>query len=153
MDDIDRAIINNLQGGLPICERPYQEAAQRIGLTEDALLARLAQLLKRGDLTRIGPLFQIEKMGGAFTLAALHADEFDFERVANCVNALPEVAHNYAREHDLNMWFVLAAETPGQIDQLIAKIESETGCAVFNFPKLREYFVELKLQAWRTQTR
>ena len=147
MDDIDRAIINNLQGGLVVCERPYREAAQRMGLDEDALLARLARLLKSGDLTRIGPLFQIEKMGGAFTLAALHAPEDDFERVARSVNTLPEVAHNYAREHDLNMWFVLATETPGQIDQLIEKIEFETGCAVFNFPKLREYFVELKLQA------
>ena len=147
MDDIDRAIINNLQGGLPICERPYREAAQRIGLNEDELLARLARLLKSGDLTRIGPLFQIEKMGGAFTLAALHAPEDDFERIARSVNALPEVAHNYAREHDLNMWFVLATETPAQIDQLIAKIEGETGCVVFNFPKLREYFIELKLQA------
>ena len=116
-------------------------------------MARLARLLKSGDLTRIGPLFQIEKMGGAFTLAALHAPEDDFERIARSVNALPEVAHNYAREHDLNMWFVLATETPRQIDRLIAKIEFETGCAVFNFPKLREYFVELKLQAWRTQTR
>ena len=147
MDDIDRALINNLQGGLPICERPYREAAQRIGLDENALLARLARMLKSGDLTRIGPLFQIEKMGGAFTLAALHADESDFERVALCVNALPEVAHNYAREHDLNMWFVLATEIPGQIDKLIEKIEGATGCEVFNFPKLREYFVELKLQA------
>lgn len=147
MDDIDRAIINNLQGGLPICERPYREVAQRMGLNEAELLARLAQLLESGDLTRIGPLFQIEKMGGAFTLAALHAPEDDFERVAHSVNALPEVAHNYAREHDLNMWFVLATETPGQIDKLIEKIEGETGCEVFNFPKLREYFVELKLQA------
>ena len=147
MDDIDRAIINDLQGGLPICERPYREVAQRMGLNEAELLARLAQLLESGDLTRIGPLFQIEKMGGAFTLAALHAPEDDFERVAHSVNALPEVAHNYAREHDLNMWFVLATETPGQIDKLIEKIEGETGCEVFNFPKLREYFVELKLQA------
>ena len=147
MDEIDRAIINNLQGGLPVCERPYREAAQRIGLDEDELLGRLARLLESGVLTRIGPLFQIEKMGGAFTLAALHAPEDDFERIARSVNALPEVAHNYAREHDLNMWFVLATETPEQIDQLIEKIEFYTGCAVFNFPKLREYFVELKLQA------
>lgn len=146
MDDIDRAIINNLQGGLPVCERPYREAALRIGLDEDALLTRLSQLLQSGVLTRVGPLFQIEKMGGAFTLAALHAPVDDFERVAQSVNALPEVAHNYARDHDLNMWFVLATETPEQIGQVIAKIATETGCEVFNFPKSREYFVELKLQ-------
>ncbi len=146
MDEIDRAIINGLQGGLALCERPYLEAAQRLGLSEDELLRRLAGLLADGVLTRIGPLFQIERMGGAFTLAALHADPDDYERVAERVNALPQVAHNYAREHELNMWFVLATETPQQIDHVLQQIGRETGCEVFNFPKSREYFVELKLQ-------
>lgn len=147
MDQIDRDIINGLHGGLAIGERPYLEAAQRLGLDEDELLARLARLLKDGVLTRVGPLYQIERMGGAFTLAALHASAEDFEQVARRVNALPQVAHNYARDHDLNMWFVIATETPGEIDEVIKTIERETGCSVFNFPKSREYFVELKLKA------
>ncbi|MGE5652264.1 Lrp/AsnC family transcriptional regulator [Noviherbaspirillum sp. UKPF54] len=146
MDAIDRAIINSLQGDLPVCERPYLEAAQRIGIGEDELLARLSSLLERKVLTRIGPLYQIERMGGAFTLAALSAPADTYEQVAEKVNALPEVAHNYAREHALNMWFVVATETPEQIEQVIARIERETGCEVFNFPKSREYFVELKLK-------
>jgi hypothetical protein len=86
-------------------------------------------------------------MGGAFTLAALHAPVDKYEQVAQCVNALPQVAHNYARDHELNMWFVIATETPGEIDTVITQIERETGCSVFNFPKSREYFVELKLKA------
>lgn len=146
MDGIDRAIINTLQGGLPVCERPWLEAARRLGIGEEELLARLSGLLEKKVLTRVGPLFQIERMGGAFTLAALSAPEEEYERIAAQVNALPEVAHNYARDHALNMWFVLATETPEQIDRVIERIERETGCAVFNFPKSREYFVELKLQ-------
>ncbi len=146
MDEIDCAIVNQLQGGLTLCERPYEEAARRLGLNEDELLRRLAGLLADGVLTRIGPLFQIERMGGAFTLAALHAAPDQYERVAEVVNSLPQVAHNYAREHELNMWFVLATETPQQIDQVLAQIARESGCEVFNFPKSREYFVELKLQ-------
>lgn len=147
MDQIDRDLINGLHGGLAICERPYLDAAQRLGLSEDELLARLTRLLADGVLTRVGPLYQIERMGGAFTLAALHAPAEQFEQVAQCVNALPQVAHNYARDHELNMWFVIATETPGEIDTVIAQIERETGCSVFNFPKSREYFVELKLKA------
>lgn len=147
MDQIDRDIINGLQEGLAVCERPYLDAAQRLGLEEDDLMARLARLLAQGVLTRVGPLYQIERMGGAFTLAALHASIEDYEQVAQRVNALPQVAHNYAREHELNMWFVIATETPGEIEEVIARIERETGCAVFNFPKSREYFVELKLKA------
>ena len=147
MDDLDRAIINHLQGGLQICERPYQLAANELGTSEDELITRLASLLERGILTRIGPLFQIEKAGGAFTLAALQAPREHYDAIAAKVNALPEVAHNYEREHALNMWFVVATETPEQIFDVIKTIEKDTGCAVFNFPKSKEYFVELKLRA------
>lgn len=147
MDPIDRAIINNLQEGLAVCERPYLEAAQRLGLDEDELIARLSRMLAEGVLTRIGPLYQIERMGGAFTLAALHVPPEDYERVAQQVNSFAQVAHNYAREHALNMWFVIATETPAEIASVIGAIERQTGCSVFNFPKSREYFVELKLKA------
>lgn len=147
MDPTDRAIINNLQGGLPICDRPYLEAATRLGISEDELLERLRRLLDGGTLTRIGPMFQIERIGGAFTLAALHAPADDFERINALVNAHPEIAHNYERSHTLNMWFVIATETPERVGQVIAEIEAETGCQVFNFPKSREYFVEMKLTA------
>ena len=147
MDDTDRKIINGLHGGLAICERPYLEAAQRLGLDEADLIARLARLLQEGVLTRIGPLYQIERMGGAFTLAALHAPADRFEQVAQWVNALPQIAHNYERDHHLNMWFVIATEAPDEMACVIAQIESATGCTVFNFPKSREYFVELKLLA------
>lgn len=147
MDQIDRDIINGLHGGLAVCERPYLEAAQRLGLAEDELIARLSRMLAEGTLTRVGPLYQIERMGGAFTLAALHAPLEEYEQVAQRVNALPQVAHNYARDHDLNMWFVIATETPDEIERVIDRIEQETGCSVFNFPKSREYFVELKLTA------
>ncbi len=147
MDQIDRDIINGLHGGLAVCERPYLEAAQRLGLEEEALIARLVRMLEQGVLTRVGPLYQIERMGGAFTLAALHAPLEEYESVAQRVNALPQVAHNYARDHELNMWFVIATETPDEIDEVIGRIERETGCSVFNFPKSREYFVELKLTA------
>ena len=147
MDELDRAIINHLQGGLQICERPYLLAADELGIDEDELITRLASLLERGILTRIGPLFQIEKAGGAFTLAALHAPAAHYDAIAAKVNALPEVAHNYEREHELNMWFVVATETPEQIGEVIKTIQRDTGCTVFNFPKIKEYFVELKLRA------
>jgi siroheme decarboxylase len=147
MDELDRLIINELQGDLPVCGRPYLAAATLLGIGEDELIARLASLLERRILTRVGPLFQIERMGGAFTLAALHAPPERYDAVADILGAMPQVAHNYAREHHLNMWFVLATEKPEEIQVVIDRIARETDCEVFNFPKSREYFVEMKLQA------
>lgn len=147
LDQVDRRLIATLQGGFPICEAPYAEAAAGLGISEDELLARLRRLLDAKVLTRFGPMYQIERLGGAFVLAALAAPEERYGEVAAAVNALPEVAHNYRREHALNMWFVLATETPAGIPAAIEKIEAATGLAVHAFPKEREYFVEMKLEA------
>ncbi len=147
VDNIDRAIINALQGGFPLCDEPYRAAAETIGINEAELIARLQRMLDDKVLTRFGPMFQIERMGGAFVLAALAAPEPDFERVTEIVNAFSEVAHNYRREHALNMWFVLATETPEGIDAALRRIEAATGLTVYAFPKEQEYFVEMKLAA------
>lgn len=147
MDSLDRAIVNSLQGGFPICERPYAEAAEQLGTTEDELLRRIDALLARGVLTRFGPMYHAERLGGALTLAAMQVPAADFARVAALVNAHPEVAHNYAREHDFNMWFVLATETPEKIPAVIAAIERETGYRVYNMPKLEEFYVGIRFEA------
>jgi DNA-binding Lrp family transcriptional regulator len=147
LDTIDTTLINALQGGFPLCDEPYAAVGAALGLSGDEVVARLQVLLDRKVLTRFGPMYQIEKIGGAFVLAALKVPEADYDTVAVAVNALPEVAHNYRREHVLNMWFVLATETPAGIDTAIEKIEAATGLTVFAFPKEREYFVEMKLHA------
>ena len=146
-DETDRRIVNALQGGFPLVDEPYREVAAGLGLSEADLLARLEHMLAARVLTRFGPMFQVERMGGAFVLAAMRVPEEDFERVAEQVNRLPEVAHNYRREHTFNMWFVLATATPEGIAAAIEQIESATGLPVFAFPKEREYFVEMKLHA------
>ena len=147
IDDLDRRIINALQGGFPLVDEPYREVAETLGITEGELIRRLEDLLARRVLTRFGPMFQVEAMGGAFVLAALAVPEARFDEVTLLVNSLPEVAHNYRREHALNMWFVLATATPQGIGEAIAAIEAGTGLPVFAFPKEREYFVEMKLHA------
>ena len=147
MDDTDRAIVNALQGGFPICERPYAEAAARLGLAEEELIARLEKMLADKVLTRFGPLYNADRMGGAFTLAAMSVPEADFERVAELVNTLPQVAHNYRREHELNMWFVVATDSREGIDAVLRDIAERTGLDVFNFSKEEEFFLELKFAA------
>ncbi len=147
LDEIDRRIINALQGDFPLSDEPYREAAESLGLSKTELLARLKRMLDERVLTRFGPMFQIERMGGRFVLAAMQVPEADFNRVADLVNSFPEVAHNYRREHAFNMWFVLATEKPEGIADAVARIEAATGIGVAAFPKEREYFVEMKLDA------
>ncbi len=145
LDDIDRRIINELQGGFPVVDRPWAEAARDMGVGESEIIARVRRLLDESVLSRFGPMYHAEQLGGALSLCAMQVDPDDFERVAAIVNAFPEVAHNYEREHAFNMWFVLATERPERTEEVIEAIEQSTGYWVLNLPKRKEYYVGLRL--------
>ena len=82
MDEVDRALVNRLQDGISVCERPFAEPAERLGLDEPECLARIEALLEQGVLSRFGPLYDAERLGGAVTLCAMHVPEDQFETVA-----------------------------------------------------------------------
>jgi DNA-binding Lrp family transcriptional regulator len=147
LDGTDRKIINALQGVFPVCERPFAAAADRLGLEEKDLLDRIGRLRESGVLSRFGPMYNAEAMGGAFCLCAMSVPADRLEAVTEQVNAHPEVAHNYERDHALNVWFVLGSDDPNRIGEVVAEIETETGLQVCAFPKLREFFIGLKVNA------
>lgn len=149
LDSINRNLINMLQGGFPISPTPYQEVANKLGIPEDELLWRLEVMKTDGIYSRFGPLYNAEALGGAVTLAAMEVPEKTFEAVTEMVNRHEEVAHNYQRAHHIhetrfNMWFVVSTESQGEIAPVIEKIEAETGLKVYNMPKQKEFFLELK---------
>jgi DNA-binding Lrp family transcriptional regulator len=143
MDDLDRRLINRLQLGLPLVRHPWQALAAELGCSSAELRDRLRELLEDGMLTRFGPMFDIERLGGAFTLAALAVPEERFDEVAEQLQALPEVAHNYRREHTWNMWFVLGCATEQGIAETLQHIETLTGLPLLNLPKEETYHVGL----------
>ena len=144
MDATDRLIVNALQGGFPVCETPFAAVADDLGIAEQDLIDRIGAMTRDGVLSRFGPLYHAERMGGAQTLAAMQVPGDRFDAVAEQVNAHPEVAHNYARDHDLNMWFVIASDDPAAIDRVIGAIAAETGLEVYDMPKEEEFFIGLR---------
>ncbi|MBK0399468.1 AsnC family transcriptional regulator [Limibaculum sp. M0105] len=147
LDATDRRILNALQEGFPLSPRPFAEVGEAIGLGEEELIARLDRLSSAGAVTRFGPFFDAAAMGGAFCLCAMAVPAARFDEVVTKVNAHPQVAHNYERMHRLNMWFVLATETPEGITETARRIEEETGIAVLLFPKLEEFFIGFRVAA------
>lgn len=145
LDATDRAIINALQGEFPLTSRPFADAGKKLGLSEGELISRLKHLREQGAITRFGPFFDAEAMGGAFCLCAMAVPEDQFDTVLTKVNAHPEVAHNYERTHRLNMWFVLATEKKHQINKVAGDIETETELKVHLFPKLEEFYIGFRV--------
>lgn len=145
LGDLERRFINQYQGGFPLLEQPFRTVAASLDCSERTLLDSIRHLLDTGLLSRFGPLYDAVKLGGGLTLAAMSVPEEQYEAVTARVNNYPEVAHNYRREHALNMWFVLATESPESIANTLNAIEQTTGIKVFNFPKQHEFYVGLWL--------
>ena len=142
---LQRRFLNQFQGGFPLTERPFSNIAALLGATEASLIQLVRELLHERIITRFGPFYNADRLGGAFTLAAMSIPDERFDEVAAIVNAIPAVAHNYRREHHLNMWFVVATATREAIADTIRIIEQESGLRVFNFPKLQEFYLGLRL--------
>ncbi|OGQ20625.1 MAG: hypothetical protein A2138_06000 [Deltaproteobacteria bacterium RBG_16_71_12] len=146
LDDVDRRLIDVLQDGIAVEDHPFAAAARAAGIGEDEVVRRLGALRERGVLSRFGPLFDVERFGGHFTLVAMQVPAARFDDVTALINAVPEVAHNYAREHAFNVWFVLATETPARAQQVLRDIEQLTGLATLDLPRERAFHLGLRLQ-------
>ncbi|MGI9316127.1 MAG: siroheme decarboxylase subunit beta [bacterium] len=140
-----RKLINQFQGGFPIVKRPFLQVAAMLGMRESALITLVQDLVSNGVLSRFGPMYNASRMGGSQTLAALEVPQSRFSEVSDLINDMDQVAHNYRREHRLNMWFVLATEKAPQINSAIETIQRITGLNVFEFPKLQEFYIGLFL--------
>jgi DNA-binding Lrp family transcriptional regulator len=147
LDATDRLLINRLQDGLPLQHAPFAPVAQEAGLAEAEVVDRITRLREIGAITRFGPFLDAEAMGGAFCLCAMAVPADRFDEVMTLVNAHSEVAHNYERQHRLNMWFVLACEKAEGITEAAERIERETGLQVLRFPKLKEFFIGFRVEA------
>ena len=135
-------LLNDFQRDLPLSPTPYLDMANRLGVSEEAVLAALGELTTDGLISRVGAVFQPNTLGVS-TLGALAVPEHRLEQVAAWVSTLPEVNHNYEREHHFNLWFVLTASDSEHLQSVIASIEATTGLDVLFLPLLEEYYIDL----------
>lgn len=142
IDDLSRRLIDRYQHGMPLCAEPYRAMADELGCDESEVLARLEQLQEFGGLSRIGPVFEHSR-AGASTLVALAVPQARLEQVAARISAFPEVNHNYLREHQYNLWFVLTGPDRPHLDRLLAEIEADTGLVPLDLPMLHAYRIDL----------
>lgn len=148
LDTLDRRLLDDHQRGFPVCEMPFAEIARALGCEADEVLRRLATLRRHGVVSRVGPVFAPGRIG-ASTLAAMAVPPARLESVAACVNRYRAVNHNYEREHDVNLWFVLAAPDADELDGALTDIRRRTGLEVLDLRLERAYHIDLGFPLWR----
>ncbi len=147
MDDSDRAIINEIQSDFPITERPFQELATRLRLSEDEILERVKRLKEEGVIRRIGGNFNSKKLNFTSTLCAARVPEQKLAKFVEAVNRYPGVTHNYLRNHDYNVWFTFIAENMAYIDNALSEISAATGVGeIRNLPAVRMFKIKVDFE-------
>ncbi|MGD0114621.1 MAG: AsnC family transcriptional regulator [Dehalococcoidia bacterium] len=144
LDENDKRLLNELQGGLPLTSRPFLAAGDKLGLSESEVLRRLRRLLDERALSRVGPVLNTRKLGGARTLAAMEIPPERLEEVAAQVSSFDAVSHNYEREHRFNLWFVVSSEDPAEVRRELTEIATKTELPLMELPALAEYFVGVR---------
>lgn len=142
MDELCLRMLDRFQHDLPICAQPYQAIANEMGCSEADIFQRLEQLSQLKALSRVGPVFE-HSLAGASTLVALAVPEARIEEVAAQINAFDEVNHNYLREHDWNLWFVMTGPDREHLDQVLVRIQQLTGLTPLDLPMLTAYQINL----------
>jgi len=134
LDDLDKAILNEIQSHFPIVARPYEEVGRRVGAQEGDVIRRVQQMYEAGIIRRIGANFTSRKLGYTSTLCAAQVPEEKLEKFVEAVNRNPGVTHNYLRRHRYNVWFTLIAESQERLEQILQEISRVTGVEILSLP-------------------
>jgi DNA-binding Lrp family transcriptional regulator len=149
LDDVDRKLLNLLQGRFPLEPRPFARVAELAGLGEDEVLARTRRLLKDRIIRQLTPIFDTRVLGYRSMLVAASVDPEHPWRAAKIINSHPGVSHNYLRNHDFNMWFTIATE-PGSrlgLEGTLDLLQELTGAeSVRQLPTIRLFKIRMDLE-------
>lgn len=138
----DCELLNALQSDFPLDSHPFAAVAQQLGMSEDAVLDRLQQLDQAGAISRFGAVFK-PNVVGASTLVAVAVPEADIDRAAELINAVPGVNHNYLREHQFNVWFVITGRDRAELDAGLKHIQQLLCYPMLDLPMEQPYHIDL----------
>ena len=149
LTEVDKRLLNLMQGQFPIAARPYQHVAAEAGMTEARAMQRVQRLLDERIIRQVTPIFDTRALGYSSMLVAAKVDAENPWRAANVINAHPGVSHNYLRNHEFNIWFTIATEpdSPLGLERTLDVLAREAGAeSVRQLPTLKLFKIRMDLE-------
>jgi DNA-binding Lrp family transcriptional regulator len=149
LEEIDRRLLNLMQGSFPIERRPYARVAELAGVGEEETLARVGRLLEKRIIRQVTPIFDTRALGYSSMLVAARVDPEHPHRAAQVINAHPGVSHNYLRNHEFNLWFTIATEpdSPLGLEGTLEVLARAAGAeSVRQLPTLKLFKIRMDLE-------
>src|SRR5579863_260376 len=149
LDELDRRLLNLMQGKFPLSARPYQHVAELAEIEEQELMGRVQRLLDERIIRQITPIFDTRALGYSSMLVAAKVDTEHPHRAAQVINAHPGVSHNYLRNHEFNLWFTIATEPDSALglEGTLEVLAREAGAtSVRQLPTLKLFKIRMDLE-------
>jgi DNA-binding Lrp family transcriptional regulator len=149
LDDLDKRLLNLMQGQFPIAARPYEHVSREAGVSERQVMQRVQRLLDERIIRQVTPIFDTRALGFASMLVAAKVDPENPWRAANIINAHPGVSHNYLRNHEFNIWFTIATEPDSKLglEGTLDVLAKEAGAeSVRSLPTLKLFKIRMDLE-------
>jgi siroheme decarboxylase len=149
LDDLDRRLLNLMQGSFPIAPRPYEHVAALAGIAEGDVMSRVQRLLDKRIIRQVTPIFDTRALGYSSMLVAAKVDPENPHRAAAVINEHPGVSHNYLRNHDFNLWFTIATEPDSRLglQGTLEVLAREAGAeSVRQLPTLKLFKIRMDLE-------
>lgn len=140
-----KKLLNDYQQDFPLSPQPFLEIAEQLDVTEEFVINAFSLLQEQSFINRIGPIIQPNHIGVS-SLVAMMIPAEQLESCAKIISQFSEVNHNYERDHEFNLWFVIIASDQNNLARLLSNIEKQTGFTTFKFPLLEDYFINLGFQ-------
>ena len=149
LEELDRRLLNLMQGRFPIEPRPYARVAELAEISEEAAMARVQHLLNERIIRQVTPIFDTRALGYSSMLVAAKVDAENPHRAARVINAHPGVSHNYLRNHEFNLWFTIATEPDSKLglEGTLEALAAEAGAeSVRQLPTLKLFKIRMDLE-------
>ena len=149
LDDLDKRLLNLMQGRFPIAPRPYQHVAAEAGIEEVQAMERVQRLLDERIIRQVTPIFDTRALGYSSMLVAAKVDPENPWRAANIINEHPGVSHNYLRNHEFNIWFTIATEpdSPLGLERTLEVLADIAGAeSIRQLPTLKLFKIRMDLE-------
>jgi DNA-binding Lrp family transcriptional regulator len=132
LDALDREIINALSGDISGSREPYREIAERLGIAENELLARIRGYEKTRMLRRMGAMIAHRVAGvDANGMIVWDVPDDRIEEIGAMLASAPEVTHCYARprhpEWPYTLYTMVHGRTRDECRRVADRLSAETG--------------------------
>ena len=148
LDETDKALLTIVQDELPLTVRPFDELAERLGITYEEAMGRVQRLHGEGVIRRFGPVLETDRVGlSARTLVLMKVPQERMDEVAGIISGFESVTHNYERSHEYNMWFTLITSSQDQLRSSLNEILEATQIPetdVLDLPVTRRYKIRVR---------